>query len=213
MITWDFWQEDWLLYHNVIFDGITKSIIVSPGVNIIDVKTDIYSNWKEWISLRDNGKFLPAIRVTGGDPIAGTTEATGDVYFLINGWRVLVDHSCIINGVIYSEDFNSPFIQVMDTQIVTNKVSAIVQTVAPVISGNISISGAATKEEIRQEIDSNSSRLNEISNTVNSIPTAIENRDIILNTSITELTDKNTLGGFLINKITTIAKYIILIFK
>ena len=63
------WQEDWLLYHKVVFDGENRLIIVNPGAPLVSVKTDIYSSWKEWAKLRDNAKFLPAIRTTGGDPV------------------------------------------------------------------------------------------------------------------------------------------------
>lgn len=127
------WWDDWLLFHSVTFDGINKLIIINANESSISVKEDIYSSWKEWASLRDNAKFLPAIRTTGGDPIGGG-QFTGDVYFLINGWRIIVDHSCNIDGVIYSDDFPSPFVQVQNTQIVTNKVSSLVSVIAPVVT-------------------------------------------------------------------------------
>lgn len=171
-MTQNMWQEDWLLYHKVIFDGKNKLIYVSPNESVISVKQDVYSDWKEWASLRDNAKFLPAIRVTGGDPIAGTTTFTGDTYFLINGWRFLIDHSLNIDGVIYSDDFSSPFIQQEGTQIITNKVSSLVQTVATESIGGITVPTAA---EIRQEMDVNSSKLIAINNkvqTLNNGPTA-----------------------------------------
>lgn len=122
-----FW-EIWHLYHKCIFDGENKLIIVSPSATAISVKIDIYSAWKEWARIEANGRFLPAIRVTGGDPIGGGAY-TGDVYFLINGWRILIDHSCDIDGVIYSDDFPSPLWAADQAQIVTNKVSSLVSVV------------------------------------------------------------------------------------
>lgn len=127
------WWDDWSLFHSVTFDGTNKLIIINSGESAISIKEDVYSSWKEWVSLRDNAKFLPAIRTTGGDPIGGG-QFTGDVYFLINGWRIIVDHSCNIDGVIYSDDYPSPFVQVQNTQIVTNKVSSLVSVVAPVVT-------------------------------------------------------------------------------
>ena len=115
--------------HNCVFDGINKIISISSNVSTISVKRDIYSAAKEWIRLRENGKFLAPIRVSGGDPIT-ETQSTGDVYFLINGWRLQISHSCTIDGVLYSDDYPSPFIQTNDTALVTNKVSALVQTVS-----------------------------------------------------------------------------------
>ena len=84
---WDLWQN----YHKVTFDGENKVISVNPGVTELDIKTDVYSDWKEWVlSFTDNGVWIPAVRSTGGDPtIQG--EFAGDIYFLINGWKLYVD--------------------------------------------------------------------------------------------------------------------------
>lgn len=156
MTTYPYW-EFWLLYHKCVFDGINKLIIITPSANAISVKEDIYSAWKEWSLVEDNGKFLPAIRTTGGDPI-GAGSYTGDVYFLINGWRILVNHSCEIDGVIYSDDFPTPLLAADTAQIVTNKVSSLVSVVTD--SGGSTT--APTAVEIRQEIDTNSTKLTTI---------------------------------------------------
>lgn len=163
---WDYWN----LGHKVTFDGSLRTITVNPGVTEISVKTDIYSDWKEWAQVDNNSQFLPALRVTGGDPI-GVGEFTGDVYFLINNWRIVVDHSCVIDGVIYSDDYPSPFVQIAGTQLVTNKVSQLVQTVAPVVE-NLSVTVdplAPTVQQIRQEMDSNSTQLSNIWTSVQTI--------------------------------------------
>jgi hypothetical protein len=155
---WTNYWEDWELFHKVTFDGINRLIIINSDVNQIDVLRDIYSSWKEWSQVRDNTKFLPALRVTGGDPIGGG-EFTGSVFFMINNWRIFVDHSVNIDGVIYSDNFPSPFVQPDDVSIVTNKVSSLVQTVAPVITGDIVVDGnIPTVVEIRQEMDANSTQ-------------------------------------------------------
>lgn len=173
---WEFWApydppNGYYGAHNVIFDGVNKLIRVNPNVSSISVKQDVYSDWKEWIQVRDNSKFPPAIRTTGGDPIGSTGGFTGDTYFLINGWRFIIEHSLTIDGVIYSDDYETPFIQVAGTQIVTNKVSSLVSVIAPQISG-ITV---PTAVEIRQEMDSNSSKLISIKNKVDTLsngPTA-----------------------------------------
>jgi hypothetical protein len=118
----------------VSFDGVNKLIVVNPDSLSIDVKQDIYSAWKEWLLESDNIKFLSAVRVIGGDPIGGGRYA-GDIYFLKNGWRISVNHSCDIEGVLYSDDFPSPFVAASGTQIVTNRVSTIVNLLAPQIIG------------------------------------------------------------------------------
>lgn len=116
--------------HNCVFDGINKLIFINPEISEISVKEDIYSNWKEWIRIRDHAKYDQAIRTTGGDPI-NQELTTGDVYFLINGWRLVVSHSVTIDGVIYSDDYDTPFLRQPGTNIVINKVSHLVQSVAP----------------------------------------------------------------------------------
>lgn len=165
---WEFWapydpQEGFFGEQKCIFDGENKLILINPAVDVVSVKDDVYSNWKEWTQVRDNAKFLPAIRTTGGDPIGGGLY-TGDVYFLINGWRMLIDHSFLVDGVIFSDDYPSPFVESENTKIVTNRVSSLVQTVAPVVS-NLQVTVdplAPTAQQIRQEMDANSTKLAEI---------------------------------------------------
>jgi hypothetical protein len=98
---------------------------------------------------------------------------------MINGWRILIGHSCEIDGVIFSDDFPSPFVQQTGTQIVRNRVSSLVTVISPTVNiGDVTI---PTAVEIRQEIDSNSTRLSQlVTNTssiadVSDIPTASQN--------------------------------------
>lgn len=121
------WQEDWLLYHKVVFDGENRLIIVNPGEPLISVKADIYSSWKEWAKLRDNAKFLPAIRTTGGDPV-GNDQYSGDIYFTINNWRIFVSTAAEIVGTVYSDDYPNPFVTVPGANIVRNTVSNLTQS-------------------------------------------------------------------------------------
>jgi hypothetical protein len=92
----------------VTFNGSTKEITVNPGVSVLDVKEDIYSSWKNWVILNDNSKYLPAVRSIGGDP-AGNGFA-GDLYFMINSWRVVVNEALSVTGILYSDDYPTPWI-------------------------------------------------------------------------------------------------------
>lgn len=139
------WQDDWLLYHKVVFDGINRLIIINPGETVISVKNDIYSSWKEWARLRDNAKFLPAVRTTGGDPVGGG-EFTGDNYFLINNWRVFVSAACEINGLLYSDNYPSPFIAADGANIVRSTVSSLVQNLG--FSGTINADNQLIAEAV-----------------------------------------------------------------
>lgn len=80
---WDYWN----LYHKVTFDGVNKLILVNQGITSLNVQTDIYSSWKEWLLLGDNTKYSQALRVVGGDPTIGV-EKLDATYFLVNGWRI-----------------------------------------------------------------------------------------------------------------------------
>lgn len=112
---WEFWApydpaNGYFGQQKVTFDGNNRYIIINPDEVNVYVKPDIYSAWKEWVSVRDNSKYLPAFSTTGGDPVGGGLY-TGDVYFLTNGWKVVVDHQLVVNGIIYDDTpGESPFI-------------------------------------------------------------------------------------------------------
>jgi len=81
------WWEYWNLRHKVTFDGVNKLILINEGVTDIDVQTDIYSDWKEWVRTEDNLKYLDPLSTVGGEPtVAG--QRLDVTYFLINGWKI-----------------------------------------------------------------------------------------------------------------------------
>lgn len=83
---WDYWQ----LNHKVTFDGVNKLILINPGVTSLNVQTDIYSAWKEWLLGHDgltNARYEKALNVIGGEPTVGS-EKLDATYFLINGWKI-----------------------------------------------------------------------------------------------------------------------------
>ena len=108
-LVWGAWSPDWALGNKVDFDGINKIIYVHPEVTALDIRSDVYSGWIDWIALRDNTKFAPAIRYTGLDPIGGG-QYTGDIYFLTNGWKLSVDLAKVrISGVLYSDNYATAY--------------------------------------------------------------------------------------------------------
>lgn len=112
-IFYGFWNY-WELRHKVTFDGPRKIILVNNGVTELNVKTDIYSDWKEWLLLEGNAIWSQALRSVGGDP---TTEgqALGATFFLMNGWHMQTwngNHRLIVTGNIYTEDATAIFIPV-----------------------------------------------------------------------------------------------------
>jgi len=103
---WDHWN----LFHKVSFDGPNKLILVSEGTTTLDIKTDVYSAWKEWVvvlgllNLHDeNPGFLQAIRAIGGEPTVGVASI-GSTFFLTNGWRLKSypgNYTLQVNGNIF----------------------------------------------------------------------------------------------------------------
>lgn len=89
----------------VTFDGLTKTIIVNDGITELNVKRDIYSQWKHWVLTGTNAKFLEALRSVGGDPIS-ETKKLGSTFFLLNGWRIKPyesSHRLLIDGNLYTD--------------------------------------------------------------------------------------------------------------
>lgn len=112
----------------VSFNGATRRITVLPGVTALDVKTDVYSEWKRWSQIENNLAFPPAIRVIGGDSIGGGQFA-GDLYFLMNGWVLETDQIIKVNGALFHDDGVDPVL-ILPGGGYTASVSAIVQTVS-----------------------------------------------------------------------------------
>ena len=118
--------ESWELRHKVTFDGAQRLAIVNAGVTEIDVKIDLYSDWKEWVRLHENLRFTPAIRTIGGDPTTGAQTA-GDIYFMQNNWRLVIDLSeTKITGALFSDDFESPLLNQNGTIAFQSIVSSLV---------------------------------------------------------------------------------------
>lgn len=199
MTAWAYFGEQWELNHKVTFDGDQKLITVSEFVTEIGVKPELYSDWKEWAKLYDNSKFLPAFRTTGGDPVGGGLYS-GDIYFMTNGWKVVIQAQVIVNGIIYDDTpGESPFI-VQPGGGVRNVVSNLAYAY------NITGVTPPSVQEIRQEMDANSSKLISIKNkidTLNNAPTVVEIRTEIdsNSTKLQQISDKQdqalTRGDFL----------------
>jgi hypothetical protein len=129
----------------VSFDGPNRLMVVNPGTLELDVETDIYSDWKEWTLIGDNGKYLPAMRTVGGDPTTAGL-ALGATFFLINGWRIRSwegDHRLQVAGNLYTEEGDSPYIPVLGAYTVT-----IESRISNLIDGLSRINELPTVDEI-----------------------------------------------------------------
>jgi hypothetical protein len=125
----DFWD----LGHKVNFDQHLKLITIAPDVTEINVQRDIYSASKEWSALRDYRKYRP-MRAVGGIPLPDGTPL-GRTFFLINGWRIYLDHGVRFDGNMYSSNYVTPFLLAPNMQLAQQKMSNLVDVAAPTLEG------------------------------------------------------------------------------
>lgn len=146
--------DDFLDPLKVTFDGARKEIVVNPGEPTVSVKADIYSAWKRWVARRYNSKYISAMRTIGGDPISDTLKA-GDLYFLSNGWKVIINTVVAVEGALFTDDQSNPY--VIRAGGVTSTVSNLVQTATttntvPVYSEPPSVSQIADQVWLQNQI-------------------------------------------------------------
>lgn len=133
---WTFWepyQTTTLPFtfgtQKVVFDGQLKHILVSEGVTTLNIEADVYSAWKEW-TLGVGSNYDSAIRTIGGDPTTAGNFA-GDLYFLINGWKLLIDITKVkVSGVLFSDDFDTAYYNYDVVPVFPAEVSSIVNKVS-----------------------------------------------------------------------------------
>jgi len=140
---WDLWR----LYHKVTFDGANRIIRVNPEVTDLDIKTDVYSAWKEWVSsTSDNVTWAPAVRTIGGDPTVSGQRA-GDIYFLQNNWKLYIDLTQVrVTGILFSDNFDSAYYDFNGNIQYPAQVASLVTTAE--VSSNSGGSGGSTAAEI-----------------------------------------------------------------
>ncbi len=93
----------------VTFDGERSLIIVDPGITSLDVREDLYSDWKRWFKISDNSKFIKAFGIVGGNPLP--EDQLGLTYFLLGDWKIRPyegDHRLKISGNLYKQDNSDP---------------------------------------------------------------------------------------------------------
>lgn len=127
MLAWAAFGEEWALAEKVSFNGVTRRITVNPGVTTLSIRDDVYSAWVRWVEREDNARFLPAMRYSGGDPIPG--GETGVTFFLSNGWKLEYDANVVaISGVLYSDNYPTPYWSATDQPIFPATVSSLVNS-------------------------------------------------------------------------------------
>ena len=184
------------------FDGPNKLIILSAGTVSLSVK-DLWSRWVDWYLTSDNGKYLYAMTLTGGEVISSTTNSSIPSYvFLSNGWKIRpqeADHSLVVvEGILLTEDSSDPFVDTLGPYTVRVNYQQPMQAIAMQNGGT-----AAQLTALNDKID----QLNVALSTID-IPTAQENAQALLTSPVDPAANTNTIGGFLTKVVLTVPKYL-----
>lgn len=187
---WDLWS----LYHKVTFDGANRIILVNEGVTELNIKEEVYSDWKEWVAaMPDNALWPPAIRTIGGDPTV-TGQFAGDIYFLQNGWKLYIDLTKVrVSGALFSDDYDSAYYDYQGNIQYPAQVSSIVNT--------ISTGGVAGDSITPEQVWTYGTR----TLTSSAAPTASEVASAVWDRSYT-LHDSDGTFGHLVNYISNLEK-------
>lgn len=131
ILLWDAWSTQWESGAKVDFDGANKYIIVHPEVTSLDIRTEVYKAWVDWMASSNDAQcWLPAMKYSGMDVIPG--GETGGVFFLYNGWKLLIDFNKVaVSGVLYSEDYATAYysstLQPLYPAVVSSLVNSVTQ--------------------------------------------------------------------------------------
>jgi len=177
---WEYWSN----YHKVTFDGPNRLILVNRDVTTIDVKQDLYSDWKEWMLQEQNSRFAQAFSVVGGEPIGGG-QFVGTTFFLENGWRIRSwegDHSLVLEGNLYTrEEGQYPFLPVL---------------------GTYSVNYIMARSSLVQAIQVGGTTTGSVG------PTAVEIATAVWNYNTSQSFSTNTFGNYVTTRLLTIAQYL-----
>lgn len=143
------------------FNGSTKIITLTAGTTNVSVR-DMWSRWVDWMLTSDNSKYLPAFVNVGGNDIDLSAGTYIPIYaFLVNGWKVKpqeANHTLTItDGILLVDGGGDPFVNTTGSYVVRINYQQPVQAISYDAGGGGGT--APTVEEIREEMDNNSLKL------------------------------------------------------
>ena len=200
-----FWSE-WINPQKCTFDGVNRLILVNQGITAIDVTTDIYSDWKEWVQSYDNAKWLPAVNSIGGEPTPD--GRIGATFFLLNGWRIKPwqgDYRLTVNGNLYTTEGDNPFLSISGVS-VSSTVSdlntmliervEVEKVIEATLSETIEATIIATLAKLNEVKDISSSTLVNTETLLNTVADvdSEEIADTVWRKSLTDYTDPTSAG-------------------
>jgi hypothetical protein len=113
-----------------------KHIVISPTVTTLSVQVDLYKALKQWYSTLNNSRYAFPIRTIGGDDTVAGQKA-GDIYFMINGYRVVYDPTKVqVTGVLFSDDYDTPWLDLYTLKpVYPAQVASLVNVAQPSLEG------------------------------------------------------------------------------
>ena len=143
------------------FNGATKVITLTSGTTNVSVR-QLWTDWIDWFLTGDNSKYLPAFTSVGGDDIDTSAGTKIPIYsFLMNGWKLKPQESnhtlTVGDGILLVNGGGDPFLNTTGAYTVRINYQQPVQAIS--FSSTGGGGSTITKEEIREEIDTNSSKL------------------------------------------------------
>lgn len=109
-----------------VYDGSARTITVLPGVTVLDIRKDVWTEWVIWQELNPNWPL--AMRYSGLDPIPG--GESGGIFFVINGWKLIIDFTqTLVTGVLYSDNYTTAYWNSSNQPLYPATVSALVNSV------------------------------------------------------------------------------------
>ncbi len=165
-LVWGAWGAEWAQNKKVAFNGLARTITVNDDVTALNLQTDVWSRWVDWAALPGNDYHTLAMRRTGYDAIPG--GRSGLIYFLQNGWKLIVDLNRVrVSGVLYSDDFETAYWSADGQPIYPATVAALVNNVVSyqnVVTGDLSSvpTAAVVADQVRVALAAELARIMEL---------------------------------------------------
>lgn len=145
----------------ITFDPLNKRIILDKAYVTAQ---EIYSRWKEWVTVSDNAKYLPAFSCLGGDPLGGDLFVAS-YFFLMNGWRVRpmeANHTLIIEGNLTVYGGGTPVVPTLGNYNVSAQYTVPVQAQGIATSGSTGADPNAVAAAVAALLSAQLSKLDQL---------------------------------------------------